>query len=201
MATYKIDQSHSEVTFKVKHLMITTVTGYFKQFDLEVETQNDDFNTASRIEFTADINSIDTNNQQRDTHLKSADFFDAEKMIFSEKYNVAGTIDCLFKKENKDEYVMLDWKRSKKLIIDGRPRIFGYGYALSELNTLDNSSYNRYCLQQNIYKHIAETEYGMKISSMKLVVLHENYLDYHIVAVPTMTREASIILNSLKVKI
>ena len=128
-------------------------------------------------------------------------FFDAEKMIFSDKYNVAGTIDCLFKKENNDEYVMLDWKRSKKLIIDGRPRIFGYGYALSELNTLDNSSFNRYCLQQNIYKLIAETEYGMKISSMKLVVLHENYSDYHIVDVPTMKREASIILNSLKVKI
>jgi hypothetical protein len=128
-------------------------------------------------------------------------FFDAERMIVSEKYNVAGTIDCLFKKENKDEYVMLDWKRSKKLVIDGRPRIFGYGYALSELNTLDNSSYNRYCLQQNIYKHIAETEYGMKISSMKLVVLHENYADYHVVDVPIMKKETNIILNSLKVKI
>jgi hypothetical protein len=128
-------------------------------------------------------------------------FYDAEKMIFSDKYNVAGTIDCLFKKESKDEYIMLDWKRSKKLIIDGRPRIFGYGYALSELSSLDNSSFNRYCLQQNIYKHIAETEYGMKISSMKLVVLHENYTGYHVVDVPTMKKETNIILNSLKVKI
>ena len=128
-------------------------------------------------------------------------FYDAEKKIFSNKYNVAGTIDCLFKKYNQDEYVMLDWKRSKKLIIDGRPRIFGYGYALSELSSLDNSSFNRYCLQQNIYKNIAETEYGMKISSMKLVVLHEKYSDYHIVDVPIMKKEANIILNSLKVKI
>jgi len=132
---------------------------------------------------------------------RNLQFYDAEKMIFSNKYNVAGTIDCLFKKNSKDEYVMLDWKRSKKLIIDGRPRIFGYGYALSELSSLDNSSFNRYCLQQNIYKHIAETEYGMKISSMKLVVLHENYKDYHIVDVPIMKKEADIILNSLKVKI
>lgn len=76
--TWKIDPAHSEIQFKVKHLMITTVTGYFRTFDLEVETETDDFNTASRIEFTADIDSIDTNNQQRDTHLKSADFFDAE---------------------------------------------------------------------------------------------------------------------------
>ena len=75
---WKIDPTHSEVQFKVKHLMISTVTGYFKQFDLEVETETDDFTTASRVEFTADIDSIDTNNQQRDTHLKSADFFDAE---------------------------------------------------------------------------------------------------------------------------
>lgn len=76
--TWKLDPSHSEVQFKVKHLMITTVTGYFESFDLDVVTENDDFTTASKIEFTADINSINTNNQQRDTHLKSADFFDAE---------------------------------------------------------------------------------------------------------------------------
>lgn len=76
--TWKIDPAHSEIQFKVKHLMITTVTGYFKTFDLVVETDNDDFNSAKKIEFTADIDSIDTNNVQRDTHLKSADFFDAE---------------------------------------------------------------------------------------------------------------------------
>ena len=78
MATkWVIDPAHSEIQFKVKHLMITTVTGYFKKFDLVVETANDDFTTASKIEFTADIDSIDTNNSQRDTHLKSPDFFDA----------------------------------------------------------------------------------------------------------------------------
>jgi polyisoprenoid-binding protein YceI len=92
--TWKIDPTHSEIQFKVKHLMITTVTGYFKEFDLDVVTENDDFNTASNIEFTADIDSIDTNNQQRDTHLKSADFFDAEtheKLRFiGKKYEVNG---------------------------------------------------------------------------------------------------------------
>lgn len=138
---------------------------------------------------------------KKEVESRNLEFFDAEKMILSDKYNVAGTIDCLFKKEGKDEYVMLDWKRSKKLIIDGQPRMYGYGYALSELSSLDNSSYNRYCLQQNIYKHIVEAEYSMKISSMKLVVLHENYTDYFIVNVPPMNKEASIILNSLKVKI
>jgi polyisoprenoid-binding protein YceI len=81
MSTQKwiIDPSHSEVSFKVKHLMITTVTGYFRKFNLEVETENDNFNTAKKIEFTAEIDSIDTNDEQRNAHLKSADFFDGEQ--------------------------------------------------------------------------------------------------------------------------
>ncbi|WP_242916959.1 YceI family protein [Pontibacter liquoris] len=80
MATTKwiIDPTHSEIQFKVKHLMITTVTGYFSKFNLEVETEDEDFTKATHIVFTADVNSISTNNEQRDTHLRSADFFDAE---------------------------------------------------------------------------------------------------------------------------
>lgn len=77
--TWKIDPAHSEVQFKVRHLMITTVTGYFRHFDLIVETEDDDFMQAKKLEFTADASSIDTNSEQRDAHLRSADFFDAEK--------------------------------------------------------------------------------------------------------------------------
>ena len=76
---WKVDPAHSEVQFKVKHLMITTVTGYFRRFDLAVETEDEDFTQAKMIEFTADASSIDTNSEQRDTHLRSADFFDVEK--------------------------------------------------------------------------------------------------------------------------
>ncbi len=74
--TWKIDPTHSEVTFKAKHLMITTVTGHFKQFDLQVDTDGDDFTKASKIHFTAEVDSLSTNNEQRDAHLKSPDFFD-----------------------------------------------------------------------------------------------------------------------------
>ena len=76
---WKIDPAHSEIQFKVKHLMISTVTGYFKSFDLEVETETEDFTTTKSIVFTADVDSIDTNNAQRDAHLKSNDFFGAEQ--------------------------------------------------------------------------------------------------------------------------
>lgn len=76
---WAIDPAHSEVEFKVKHLMISTVTGHFNKFDLTLDTEGDDFNTASDIVFTADVDSIDTNNDQRDGHLKSADFFHVEQ--------------------------------------------------------------------------------------------------------------------------
>lgn len=75
---WTIDPSHSEIQFKVKHMMITTVTGSFKEFSSEVETQGDDFTTA-KIKFEASTDSVFTNADQRDAHLKSADFFDVEK--------------------------------------------------------------------------------------------------------------------------
>ncbi len=82
MATTKwaVDPTHSEVVFKIKHLMISTVTGRFNEFAATAETATpDDFNSASNIEFSANIASIDTKNEQRDAHLKSDDFFNAEK--------------------------------------------------------------------------------------------------------------------------
>lgn len=73
-----VDPTHSEVQFKVKHLMITTVTGYFQKYNVEAETENEQFTSAKKVVFTADVNSINTNNDQRDTHLRSPDFFDVE---------------------------------------------------------------------------------------------------------------------------
>ncbi|MFC0262609.1 YceI family protein [Fontibacter flavus] len=75
---WAIDPTHSEVSFKVKHLVISTVTGYFRKFEGSAESTSDDFNGA-KVSFTADINSIDTNQSDRDGHLKSDDFFNAEK--------------------------------------------------------------------------------------------------------------------------
>ena len=85
MALWKIDPTHSEVSFKVKHLVVSTVTGHFAAFEAAIESAKDDFSDA-KINFEADINSINTKNEQRDGHLKSPDFFDAAnfpKMTFT----------------------------------------------------------------------------------------------------------------------
>ena len=78
MSTTKwvLDPTHSEVQFKVRHLMISNVSGSFQKFEGTVETEGDDFTTA-KIHFSADVDSINTNNEQRDGHLKTGDFFDA----------------------------------------------------------------------------------------------------------------------------
>lgn len=73
-----IDPTHSEIQFKVKHLMITTVTGSFTTFEGEVIEDGNDFKNAE-ISFKAKTDSVYTNNEQRDNHLKSDDFFSAEK--------------------------------------------------------------------------------------------------------------------------
>lgn len=76
MATWIIDRAHSEIGFKVKHLVISTVSGKFTSFEGKIESSKEDF-TDAKISFSADINSIHTGNEQRDGHLKSPDFFDA----------------------------------------------------------------------------------------------------------------------------
>lgn len=75
--TWNLDGMHSEIGFKVKHMMITNVSGNFGRFNAGVETQGDDFTTA-KFDFSAEIDSINTGVADRDGHLKSDDFFNAE---------------------------------------------------------------------------------------------------------------------------
>lgn len=99
---WNIDPSHSEVQFKVKHLVISTVTGYFRKFEGSLEAEDEDFDGA-KASFTLDVNSIDTNMPDRDAHLKSDDFFAAAnhpkitfegelKKISGENYRLVGPL-------------------------------------------------------------------------------------------------------------
>lgn len=103
MANWTIDESHSEVGFKVKHLMITNVSGYFSRFTGRVQTVTDDFENAS-ITFEISADSINTQNYDRDQHLKADDFLDATqyprihfvskkvKKVTGEKYKLLGDL-------------------------------------------------------------------------------------------------------------
>jgi polyisoprenoid-binding protein YceI len=76
--TWTVDKAHSRLNFSITHLSIAELGGTFNSFDAKFTSSKPDF-TDAVIELTADVNSIDTDNEQRDTHLKSPDFFDAQK--------------------------------------------------------------------------------------------------------------------------
>jgi polyisoprenoid-binding protein YceI len=101
--TWVLDPTHSELQFKIKHLMLSNVTGQFNDFRTTIESAGDDF-TDAKINFQATVNSIFTNNEQRDAHLRNGDFFDADKFplivfesekmekVDSDEYKVTGNI-------------------------------------------------------------------------------------------------------------
>ncbi|UFT99452.1 YceI family protein [Radiobacillus kanasensis] len=83
-ATFKVDPSHSSIDFSVKHMMVSKVKGAFHEFDANIVADPTDL-TSAEIEVNVDIKSVDTRNEQRDEHLRSADFFNIEnypKMTF-----------------------------------------------------------------------------------------------------------------------
>ncbi len=78
MANWSLDKAHSEIEFKVRHMMISSVNGQFQEFDINMENDSEDL-TKSKINVSIDAASITTKNEQRDQHLTSEDFFDTAK--------------------------------------------------------------------------------------------------------------------------
>lgn len=96
---WNLDAAHSEVGFKVKHMMITNVSGSFGRYDVKVDTNDNDFTTA-RIQFTADVNSVTTSNEDRDNHLKSEDFFGATN------YPQLKFVSTKLEKKDEENYIL-----------------------------------------------------------------------------------------------
>lgn len=98
--TWAIDPSHSEIGFKVKHMMFTNISGKFQKFSSIIHTDAKDFENA-KIGFNADVDSITTGNSERDGHLLSGDFFDVQQ------YPKIKFESISFTKINESEYRLL----------------------------------------------------------------------------------------------
>jgi hypothetical protein len=122
----------------------------------------------------------------------------SEWRIFDEDYSIAGTIDLIVKHD--DKYEIYDWKRSKKVVnvFNGEPvKNNPFQCGVGELSHIADTSYNRYCLQQSIYRYILESKYDLKIHKMFLVVLYPAYSRYYKVETPYMKKETLYILKAL----
>ena len=118
-----------------------------------------------------------------------------EWRIFDSSTLLAGTVDMVYKKKNGELFIF-DWKRSKKLVDQqGNLLLKEYSHGLEDLSHVADNSFNRYALQQNIYKDILESNYGVKVSSMNLLVLHPDYKDYIHLAIPEMKKEAKYLIE------
>ncbi len=111
--SWNIDADHSEIGFKVKHMMISTIKGAFEDFNASVETESDDFKDAN-FNFTAKIDSLNTKNNDRNTHLKSEDFFNVAEypeMKFQSKSFDGDTIvgDLTIKEVTKEVKLNTDF--------------------------------------------------------------------------------------------
>jgi len=121
-----------------------------------------------------------------------------EWRIFDASVSIAGTVDMVYKKNNGDVFIF-DWKRSTKLVDQqGKLLLKDFKYGLDGLSHVEDNSFNRYALQQNIYKYILESNYSVKVSSMNLLVLHPDYKDFIHLSVPEMQKEAKYLIDQAK---
>ena len=132
---------------------------------------------------------------KENNHIKP---YRTEWRIFDEHHHIAGTIDLISK--NANGYEMYDWKRSKKVVnsFNGEPiKNNQWQKGVGQLSDIDDTSYNRYCLQQSLYKYILEKNYGLTVSKMYLIVLYPEYDKHYKVEVPYLKDKAEYILRTL----
>ena len=121
-----------------------------------------------------------------------------EWRIFDDSLSLAGTVDMVYQKENGELFIF-DWKRTSKLIDqNNQPILKDFNYGLGGLSHIADNSFNRYALQQNVYKFILEKRYDKQISSMNLLILHPNYTNYVHLKLPEMKKEAAFLIEQAK---
>ncbi|MGN6540003.1 MAG: YceI family protein [Ginsengibacter sp.] len=149
--TWAIDPMHSEMLFKIKHLVISTVTGSFKKFQGTAITSGNDFNNA-KVNFTIDVNSIDTNEPHRDEHLLSSDFFE------SAAYPQIKFQSTSFTKESEGDYKMTGNLTIKEVT---KPVVLNVEYGGSEKDMYGNIKHGF-----EITGNINRKDFGMSYNAL-----------------------------------
>lgn len=116
--------------------------------------------------------------------------------VYDVGLNIAGTIDMVCR-EPDGEFTIYDWKRSSKVVdTAGQPVVEGFNGKRSFNGiSLPDTSYYHYCLQQNLYRYMLETHYGLRVKAMNLVVLFPDYPTYYVVPIPKMDDVISQIVD------
>lgn len=124
--------------------------------------------------------------------------YKTEWRIFDSSLSLAGSIDMVYEKDNGDLF-LFDWKRSTK-IINGAGYLIesDYDYGFDELSHIADNSYNRYSLQLNLYKYIIESNYGKKISSMNLLILHPHFHTFFHLQIPHLKKETKFLITAAR---
>ena len=121
-----------------------------------------------------------------------------EWRIYDDSLSIAGTVDMVYKKENNELFIF-DWKRTSKLVDQNNQLILkDFNYGFDGLSHIADNSFNKYALQQNVYKFILENYYDKTISSMNLLILHPNYNNYVHLKLPEMKKEAAFLIEQAK---
>lgn len=122
--------------------------------------------------------------------------FRTEWCVFDEDARIAGTIDLLCQTADGN-YEIFDWKRSNKIDPSETNR---WNKGMHGLEYMDDTTFNHYCLQQNLYRHILESKYGLRVKKMTLVVLHPDLTSYRLINVPEKLNAVKAILEYMKLQ-
>lgn len=123
--------------------------------------------------------------------------FRTEWMIFSETHRICGSIDMVFRNRKTNNYIMMDWKRSKKI---HKKCAFSKEFGFGPCADLENVNFHHYSLQLNLYKFLLEDQYGLQIESMHIVVFHPNNSNFLLLDVPDRQQHIRAILEDMEIK-
>ena len=170
---------------------LASEVGTFVHLQTENYFQRGYFETECRLQFGSDTEVVSVEQEKlhflhfiRDYQIEP---YRQEWPVYDKDLNIAGTIDLICQNDD-GEYTIYDWKRSSKVVnAQGQPVVEAFRGRMSCNGiSLPDTSFYHYCIQQNLYRYMLESHYGIRVKSMNLVVLCPDYPTYYVVPIPKM---------------